>query len=150
MDFKTTYEGHEIKIEKSNLSGKVKVFLDGNELQKEKGKGKKYKFDENTILEIKNNGIDLIVPKLSINDSEVLLMRKLVWYEIASSLLPFPLLAVGGALGGGLAGAGFVINLYLLRSGENKGFNILKVVLNSIAVYVFYFIIAYFLQRLFK
>lgn len=149
MDFVFKYKNEEIKISKNILTGKIKLFANNTELERLDEKNKPFVINNNKIY-IKNNGLDLVVPRVLINNEEILLAEKLKWFEIIICFFPLPLIIFGGAIGGGLAGLGIVLNLFFIRSGKKRLFNFLKVIINIIIIFIVYFIISLILNNLIK
>ena len=75
---------------------------------------------------VKSSGLDY-VPKVMIDGREIILARKLEWYEYALALLPFALIFVGGALGGLCAVAGLFFNLQIFRTDWPLAVKVLSV-----------------------
>ena len=150
MDFNFEYEKYKIKINKNLLTGKIEVFVNSVEINRLKEKEKPFLIDKDLKMYIKSNGFDFVVPKVIINDKEILLAQKLKWFEILICLIPFPLLIIGGAVGGGLAGLGIILNLYFIRSGNNRFLNIIKIIINTSILFLLYFLIAFLLNYFIK
>lgn len=150
MEFFFEYKSSKIKIDKNLITGMIKVFENDREVERLKEKNKPFLLDNIDKLYIKSNGLDFIVPKVIINTEEILLARKLTSFEQLLCFSPSPLIIIGGAIGGGLAVTGAIINLNLIRSGNNKVSRYVKVITCSIASYILYFSIALLIKYYIK
>ncbi len=62
----------------------------------------------------------------------------LEWYEIAVSVLPLGLLAVGGAIGGALGGAAFAANIQTFKSEIPTPFKYIMTLASPVAAFLIY------------
>ncbi len=109
----------EIEIDQSLWWGKIKVFVNGKEIKRLNEKGKPFPitmFDGSIKkMFVKSGGFDY-VPKIIIDGKEMLLARKLLWYEYILGFLPLLLLLYGGAIGGALGAVGALLNVRIFRT----------------------------------
>lgn len=109
----------EIEIDQSFWWGTIKVFVNGKKIERLREKGKPFPIpmSDGSIKKmfVKSGGFDY-VPKIVVEGKEYLLARKLLWHEYVLVLLPFPLLLIGGAIGGAFAAIGIITNRRILRT----------------------------------
>jgi hypothetical protein len=137
-------EKSEIEIQRSLWTGRTLVFVDGDKVSKQK-KGGYYeiKSEDGSIkkLKIKGAGFDGI-PKVFIEDKEVVLARKLLWYEYLIAGFPLVLVFTGGAIGGLFGALATVYNLRIIRSNMSLLLKALSIIATTIIAGVLYLIFA--------
>lgn len=114
----------ELYFEENFWTGKKHIIYDGVPLTKIRFNQYEYKTDETveTFL-VKENAYSGIVVYMFGEQVEV--VRKLVWYELALSLLVFLSCALFGAIGGGIGGFLFCENVILIRKIDKLWLKIL-------------------------
>ena len=139
FDFKLREEKIHITLHIPILIGKIRVYANEKELKQLNEKGKPYeiKLSDGSVrkMYLKSVFYDYI-PKVEINEEEILLARKLFWYEYVLSCLPLVLLA-GGALGGVLGVIGVFSNMRIFRSE----FPIVFKIMSGFAVFIISFLL---------
>jgi hypothetical protein len=119
----------EIVFEESFWTGKRRITMKGIELKEEKKKVLFSYFDGERSEQVQVKGSSLSGVQLLIGGECIQLTPRTKWYEFACSVILavsvltwgnspalcalFPI--VGGALGGGIAGAMMIVNLYLMK-----------------------------------
>ncbi len=141
----------EIELEKSFWLGNIKVYVNGKEVARLKEKGKPFPLPmgDGTVKKMLVKGWLDDVPKVIVDGKEILLARKLFWYEYVLGFIPAVLL-MGGALGGAFGVIGIMFNFKILRSSHTmliKSLFILGVTVFLFFCYVafanlFYFLLA--------
>jgi hypothetical protein len=95
--------------------GAPKLVLNGDVQERSKGSYQVLD-DQGKLAVVKlKSGIDPI-PKLDLDGEILQVARPLAWYEYAWAAWPFGLVAVGGALGGGLGAGAAIVNLKIMRA----------------------------------
>lgn len=139
----------EIELDYSVLWGKMKAFVHGKEIFKLKESGKPFPIpmpDGSTKkLYVKSSGFDL-TPKIIVDGREILLARKLLWYEHVLALLPIYLLFLGGAIGGALAAVAIMTNHIVLRKDWVLGVRMLTVLEVTVLAHIGYSLVAGIIQ----
>lgn len=127
------------------FNGKVKVYVNGNEIKRSKEKGKPYliPMTDGSVGKIflKRGFVDN-VPKVLYNNKEILLVEKLEWYEYAICALPLLLLFLGGAIGALFGALGTVINLNIFRNIKSITIKVLLSIVVLGISWLLYFIVA--------
>ncbi len=100
-------------------------------------------------MKIKGAGFDGI-PKVSIEDKEVLLARILLWYEYLIAGFPLVLVIVGGAIGGIFGALATVYNFRIIRSNMSLLLKILSIIATTIISGILYIIFAALFLSLFS
>ena len=140
----------EIELEKSFWMGMIKVYIDGKEIEflKEKGKPFPIPMGDGTVKKMLVKGRLDDLPKVIVDEKEIMLARKLFWYEYALGFMPAVLL-MGGALGGFFGVIGVIFNFKILRFSHTiliKSLFIIGITVLSFFCYVvsgnlFYFLL---------
>ncbi|MDF2840586.1 MAG: hypothetical protein K0Q99_1358 [Clostridia bacterium] len=134
----------EIEIQRSFWTGRTLVFVDGNEVRKQK-QGGYYEIESHNHeikkLKIKGASFDGI-PKIFFEDKEIVLARKLLWYEYLLAGFPLVLALTGGAMGGLFGALATLYNFRIIRSNMSLLFKILSIVATTIIAGLFYVIFA--------
>lgn len=134
-----------------SLFGLVKVFYDGREVEKEKGKfliingeGKEFS------LRLKNRFYDPL-PSVFINDEQIYIARSFKWYEYIWMGLPILLTIEGGLLGVLIGFVALRLNGFVFRSGKGIAFKYLFVLaLNIFLAFIYLFIVILLRAFVFK
>lgn len=149
--FKLQKEGSpEIEIEKSFL-GKSKVYVHEREVERLKEKGKPFLIRMNDGTEKKMFVEDVMfdyVPKVVVDGKEILLVRKLFWYEYLIGGIPLILIVRGGMIGALIGIIGSFLNFRVLRMGYSPAIKFLYVSVITISTFLSYLTIAILLQTL--
>lgn len=132
-------------VVKTSIWNKPKVFVNNIEIKRLKEKGKPYAItiNDGTIKKIfvKLNPPDPI-PKILFEDNEILLARKLLWYEYILGGIPLILFIIGGALGAAIGIIASIFNFNLLRKEYSIFIKILLTTAMTILSFIAYFIAA--------
>lgn len=142
----------EIEIHKSFWTGRTLVFVDGNEVSKQKKVGYyELKSDKGDIkrMIIKGAGFDS-VPKVFIEDKEVVLARKLLWYEYLIAVSPVVLVIAGGVIGGLFGALAAVYNFRIIRSSMSLVLKALSIMVTTILAGILYILFTDVFLRLFS
>jgi hypothetical protein len=134
----------EIEIQRSFWTGRTQVFVDGNEVRKQKPGGYyEIELSNGSIkkLKIKGSSFDGI-PKVFLEDKEIVLARKLLWYEYLFAGFPFVLVFFGGAIGGLFGALATLYNFRIIRSNMSLLIKMLSIIASTIIAGLFYIIFA--------
>lgn len=147
--------GPEVKItEKSKWSGKFNVYVNGSPVEPVKEKKQFYPIpmpDGRVKKMVLKNVIFDPVPKVMVEEKEVLLARRLDWYEHVLALFwPIILLGTGGAIGGACGGAAVYFHYRVLRSSSAWPEKILRIFGISLAALICYIFVYAFLFAVVK
>ncbi|MFH1692127.1 MAG: hypothetical protein ABIC68_06155 [Candidatus Omnitrophota bacterium] len=138
--------GPEVRIsEISQWSGKFNVYINGSLVKSLEEKKKSYPIAMPDG-SVKKMFVKRIIfdpaPKIEIDGKEILLARKLFWYEHVLALtLPFLLLLSGGAIGGACGGGAACFNYRVLRGSSSWLGKIFKIAGISFAAFICYMVI---------
>lgn len=138
--------GVEVRItDRSKWSGKFDVYVNDSIVKPLKEKNRPYlvSMPDGSVKKmfIKNIFFDP-VPRVKIDGKEILLARKLFWYEhFLAVVFPLLLLVSGGAIGGVCGGAAACFNYRVLRSSSFWPGKILKIFGISFIAFVCYIFI---------
>lgn len=114
-----------------------------------KGKNLFYYTDiENKNVEVKLVGNEFSKIDIIINGNTINLLRKLEIYEIVLSALPFIMVFIGGAIGGGLGGLAAATLLLLMRKIKNIPLKVALSLGAVVIVYLLWYVIASFILAL--
>lgn len=142
------------EIEVSIWTGKSNLYMDNNLLKQSTEKGKPFLIpttDGEYVKAFSKPSYLDMVPALEINGVKNQIVEKLKWYQYTLALLPVLLIFVGGAIGGGVGITAALINLNIFRiEGEAKGIKYLKVIGVVLLAYLIYFLVAFFLLKMFR
>lgn len=128
----------EFVVDENVWTGKIKVFLNGNELAKVDKT--RYLIEEKKYIDFTGNSIKGLYMTVDNQTTQVTAPAK--WYEIALSVLIFVVIliwgnsltlcsivpVVGGAIGGGLSAMLAVVNLFVMRGIKNVALKLLAFV----------------------
>lgn len=150
MEFKFELDRKNIvTIKKSFWTGKISVYTNGREEKQLDIKGKPFlirKANGSSVkMYVKNNMLDP-VPRVTVKDKEIELVKKLPSYAYALSVLPLGLLFVGGFIGAILGFLGVAINFRLFRTQYKTPLKVLITVGVSVSSFVVYILFAYLIQ----
>ncbi|GAA0182109.1 hypothetical protein SH2C18_45430 [Clostridium sediminicola] len=105
-------------VVKTSIWSKPKIFVNNIQMKRLKEKGKPYSItmSDGTIRKIfmKLNPLDP-VPRIFFGNNEILLAKKLLWYEYLIGGFPLILIIIGGALGGAIGVTASVFNFNIFR-----------------------------------
>jgi hypothetical protein len=141
------FPNSDFQLDVDPFLGRNKIYQDGvllNKLTKEKGKPFEVtsKLGANTLIYLKLNAPDIIVPKIMVNGSEVMFVEKLKWWEYVLAWMPLILLFTGGAIGGGIGGATSGLNCVILRKPMSPAKKYALIFFNTIAATAIVFAIS--------
>lgn len=71
-----------------------------------------------TVTLTRKPGMTDVLPSFVLNGEVYRVRPPLPWYQVALAMLPLILIFVGGAIGGGLGGGAYALNLGILRKEE--------------------------------
>jgi len=137
--------GQELMLRSSIWTGKVQLFVEGNEMERSAEKGRPFivpgRHGEVRI-RVKQTFPDYS-PKLFVNNRALRLERPLVWHEYLVSGLPILLLFVGGALGGGIGMGASLYNFQHIRKETTLVTKYLTIAGITIGAFLAYILLAW-------
>ena len=140
-------------FEISVWTGKTKLFMDNQLLERSKEKGRPFfiPLDNGEYVKAfpKKNSLE-VIPNLEINGSVHQIIERLTWYQYTLVAIPLLLILLGGMLGGGFGGVGSFLILSIFRKEQSNVSKYLKVIAVILTTYVAYYLIAINLIRLFR
>lgn len=128
-------------IVKSSMWSRPQVLVNDNKVKPVKGKGRPYPIvmNDGTTKEIclKYSFIDP-VPKIICEGNEILLDRKLRWYEYALGGIPALLIFLGGAIGAVIGIMASFFNMKVIRSDMSIILKSILIIINTgVAIGIF-------------
>jgi hypothetical protein len=137
------YPNDNFEIERSVMTGKMKLTRNGIELEQSNEKGKPFLLtkDNGTIeqLFVKGSFPDF-APFLELNGEKIEIVEKLKWYQYAIGGLPLLLIFVGGLIGGGIGGGLSAYNFSVFRGEDTETMKYIKVIGVTILGFVAYLV----------
>lgn len=112
-------ENKTIELSKNVWTGKMKISIDNQSLQKVKRNKYVYTNLNGETYDVLVSGNEITGIVLKMNGREVHIVKKLTVFEIIISLLPGYLIFIGGALGGALGFLGMYVISTLCRQTNN-------------------------------
>lgn len=131
-----------VEIDRSVWTGKINVTVDGKMASKISKKEFSYENVEGELKYITLKGSEFSKMEVTIDTYTHTLVRKLKVYEFILAFLPVFLIAIGGAIGGFLAGVAIISLLMLMRSLKNVFLKVLVSLVFTAAAFFIWFIIA--------
>lgn len=145
FNFKLPEKNNPEIVVKTSIWSKPKIFVNNTQMKRLKEKGKPYSItmSDGTIRKIfmKLNPLDP-VPRIFFGNSEILLARKLLWYEYLLGGIPLILIIIGGALGAAIGVITSVFNFNMLRKEYSLFIKILLTTAMTIISFIAYSTVA--------
>jgi len=142
------FESQRISIQPAGWFSGVKLLVNGSEAKRKKGKFIiRSDSGEEVTVQLKSNFIDPI-PKVIIDEQEILLAKPLQWFEYLWMGLPIILVFVGGALGGVVGFSACYSSARLFRSDKSILSKYVLTGFITLAAVIIYFILAIIFQIL--
>jgi hypothetical protein len=134
----------EIELQRSFLTGRTQVFVDGKEVRKQKPHGYYgIELGNGCIKKLKIKGASFDgIPRVFLEDKEIVLARKLLLYEYLIAGFPFVLVFFGGAIGGLFGALATLYNFRIIRSNMSLMIKMLSIIASTIIAGLFYLIFA--------
>jgi hypothetical protein len=144
------FEGRNLIVRTQSFLSSARLFIDGAPVRKEKGR---YVLQNNrgqlVEAKLKSNIFDP-VPKLQIANETIILAEPLKWYEYIWIALPLVLLAIGGALGGGIGAAAAFTNAMIFRNQSMTAGKYILTLLITIGAVGLYLVLAIAIRGAFR
>ncbi|WP_080057586.1 hypothetical protein [Spirosoma aerolatum] len=141
------------EIETSIWTGKSKLIMDNEILEKIDEKGKPFLIpthDAGFVKAFPKSSFPDAISVLEINGENIQILERLEWYQYVIGGLPILLLFVGGAIGGGIGAVGAVTNFSIFRQEGSDISKYLKVIGVIVGSYLLYLLVAGLSVQLFK
>lgn len=141
----TDYPNDTFEIERSIMTGKVRLTRNGVELEQSNEKGKPFLLRRNNgtteQLFVKSSFPDF-APFLELNGEKIEIVEKLTWYQYAIGGLPLLLIFIGGLIGGAIGGGLSAYNFSIFRGEDTETMKYVKVIGVSILGFIAYLFLA--------
>ena len=140
----TDYQNDTFEIERSAMTGKVRLTRNGVELEQSDEKGKPFLLRRNNgtteQLFVKVGSFD-IAPFLELNGKKIEIVEKLKWYQYVIGGLPSVLIFIVGGIGGGIAAILLIYNFSVFRGDNATIIKYVKVIGITILGFIAYLIL---------
>ena len=140
----SAFPNSNFEIEKSVLTGKLKLQKDNIQVEQSKEKGKPFLVPDETGEVIKvfpKISLPDFVPALEIDGKIIHIFEKLKWFQYLLGGIPILLLFWGGALGGAIGALGAITSFQMFRKEGTETTKYLKVIGIVLASFILYAIL---------
>jgi hypothetical protein len=131
------YGNKHITYSENFWTGKKKITINGQELQKIDKKTYRFEDQYYTVKGSFLTGVEMVN-----GDRSITLVRKLTALETLLCFLPFVLVVTGGAIGGLCGGAAAAINAIYVRDTEKTVMKVAYSILSTVIAFVCYYILS--------
>lgn len=118
-------------------TGKKKIVINGQELQKTGKNTYKYEYNYYTVKGNFLSGVEMTCGAQSIT-----LIRKLTVLEIILCFFPIVLVVIGGAIGGFCGGAAAAVNAMFMRNTDKTVMKIVYSIVSTVVAFVCYLVLS--------